>query len=180
VNKKQKEWLSELLKRHPDYEILKRSTIKLGRGDISLTLERTEWIYMGAVEVKYSGAYLPGLKWHYLNARLSRTGKLLSDLTYNSKVVSYPHCPLAPDWLTKSNLEEVKIQEGEQMNFPFHEAVLMVSQPPLLKGEFFTEPSGGVGANQNDRPVTNSRRPLQNLFQRELPFLKPKSPSSRY
>ena len=137
VNKKQKEWLSELLKRHPDYEILKRSTIKLGRGDISLTLERTEWIYMGAVEVKYSGAYLPGLKWHYLNARLSRTGKLLSDLTYNSKVVSYPHCPLAPDWLTKSNLEEVKIQEGEQMNFPFHEAVLMVSQPPLLKGSFY-------------------------------------------
>jgi hypothetical protein len=173
VNKKQKEWLSELLKRHPDYEILKRSTIKLGRGDISLTLERTEWIYMGAVEVKYSGAYLPGLKWHYFNARLSRTGKLLSDLTYNSKVVSYPHCPLAPDWLTKSNLEEVKIQEGEQMNFPFHEAVLMVSQPPLLKGSFYRAKRWHRRKSERS-PVTNCCR-TPKTFQRELPFLKPKA-----
>lgn len=172
MNKKQKEWLSELLKRHPDYNFLKRNTIQLGKGDILLTLERTEWIYMGAVEVKYSGAYIPGLKWHYLKAKLSRNGKLLSDLTYHCKVMSYPHCPLAPDSLTKSNLERTKIQEGEQMNLPFHEAVLVVNQPPLLKGSFYRA-KRWYRRKSEQSAITNYRH-TPKTFQRELPFIKPK------
>lgn len=172
MNKKQKEWLSELLKRHPDYQFLKRNTIKLGKGDISLTLERIEWIYMGAVEVKYSGAYIPGLKWHYLKAKLSRNGKLLSDLTYHCKVMSYPHCPLAPDSLTKSNLERTKIQEGEQMNLPFHEAVLVGNQPPLLKGSFYRA-KRWYKRKSEQSPITSYRH-TPKTFQRELPFIKPK------
>ncbi|MEQ9672394.1 hypothetical protein [Coleofasciculus sp. G2-EDA-02] len=69
MNKKQKEWLSEFFKRHPDYKLSKSAGItKLGAGDISMTLERTEWIYMEAVPTDYSGGYLPGFKYHYIKA----------------------------------------------------------------------------------------------------------------
>ncbi|MBE9127936.1 MULTISPECIES: hypothetical protein [unclassified Coleofasciculus] len=69
-----------------------------------MTLERTEWIYMNAVPTDSSGGYLPGFKYHYIKARLSKKGELLSDVTYNCKILSYPHCPLTPDAIDKYDL----------------------------------------------------------------------------
>lgn len=172
MNKKQKEWLSEFFKRHPDYEISKWGGItKLGSGNISLTLERTEWIYMEAVTIEYSGGYLPGFKWHYIKARLSKKGELLSDITYTCKITSYPHCPLVPDKIDEYDLERVKLKKGLQLNLPFHQAVLTANQPPLLKGSFYRA-KRRYRRKQGKEIATKYR--CRKSFQRELPFLKPK------
>jgi hypothetical protein len=172
MNKKQKEWLSELSKRHPDYKLSKLAGItKLGGGDISITLERTEWIYMEAVSTNYSGGYLPGFKYHYIKARLSKKGELLSDVTYNCKILSYPHCPLTPDAIDKYDLERFKIKGGSQLNFPFHQVVLTANHPPLLKGSFYRV-KRRYRRKKGQETVTKCR--LKKSFQRELPFLKPK------
>ena len=172
MNKKQKEWFSELSKRHPDYKLSKLAGItKLGAGDISITLERTEWIYMEAFSTDYSGEYLPGFKYHYIKARVSKKGELLSDVTYTCKILSYPHCPLTPNAIDKYELERLKIPEGSQLNLPFHHVVLTVNQPPLLKGSFY-----GVKRRYKQKKVqkTVTKCRFKKAFQRELPFLKPK------
>ncbi len=171
MNKMQKEWLSEFLKRHPDYQVSRwGGTIKLGEGSILLTLERAEWIYMEAITLEYSGEYLPGFMWHYIKARLSKKGELLADLTYSSKVMSYPHCPLIPDRVDKYELQRLKIKKGSQLNLPFHQVVLTVNQPPLLKGRFYRA-KRRYRRKQGQEAVTKRRLPK--FFQRELPFLKP-------
>lgn len=173
MNKEQKEWLSEFFQGHPDYQVSKPSGItKLGAGNISVTLERTEWIYIQPVSIDYLGGYLPGLKWHYIKVKLSKKGKLLSDITYTYKIAFYPHCPLVPDEINKYDLERVKVKEGEQLNLPFHQAILTVTQPPSLKSSFY----------RAKRPYRRKQEPANvkkncynfKYFQRELPFLKPK------
>ncbi|MCL1474883.1 hypothetical protein [Argonema antarcticum] len=173
MNKKQKEWLSEFFKRHPDYQVSKSIGItKLGRGDISITLERTEWIYMEPISIEYSGSYLPGFKWHYIKVRLSKKGELLSDLTYTCKIASYPHCPVTPNGISKYELERVKIKQGEQLNFPFHQAILTVNQPPSLKCSFYR--AKRRYRRKQEQETVKKYRCNSKFFQRELPFLKPK------
>lgn len=173
MNNKQKEWLSEFFKKHPGYQVSKPSGItKLGAGNISITLERTECIYMEPNYTKYSGGYLPGFKWHYIKVRLSKKGELLSDITYTCKIASYPHCPLAPDRIDQYELERVKIKQGEQLNFPFHQAILIVNQPPLLKGSFYR--AKRRYRRKQEQGNVKKCRCNSKSFQRELPFLKPK------
>lgn len=172
MNKMQKEWLSEFFKRHPDYQVSRwGGTTKLGGGSILLTLERAEWIYMETVTIKYSGEYLPGFMWHYIKARLSKKGELLADLTYSSKVMYYPHCPLIPDEIDKYELQRLKIKKGSQLTLPFHQVVLTVNQPPLLKAAFYRA-KRRYRRKQGKETVTKYR--CQKYFQRELPLLKPK------
>lgn len=172
MNKKQKEWLSEFFKRHPDYQISKSPGItKLGSSDISITLERTEWIYMEAVNTDYSEGYRPGFKYHYIKARLSKKGELISDVTYTCKILSYPHCSIVPDALDNYNLERLKIKKGAQLNFPFHQVLLIANQPLLLKGSFYRV-KRKYRRKQGHKIVAKCH--LKKYFQRELPFLKPK------
>ena len=178
MNKKQKEWLSEFFKRHPDYKLSKPIGItKLGAGDISITLERTEWIYIGAVPTDYSGGYLPGFKYHYIKTKLSKIGELLSDVTYNCKILSYPHCPLAPDVINKYDLERLKIKGDSQLNFPFTQVVLTVNQPPLLKGSFYRVKRRSR-RKKGQESVTKCR--LKKIFPTGTTFLETESSASRY
>ncbi|MFB2935582.1 hypothetical protein ACE1B6_09900 [Aerosakkonemataceae cyanobacterium BLCC-F154] len=170
MNKHQKEWLAQFFSRHPDYKVSQPSgIIRLAAGGISITFERTEWIYLEPTSAQYSGEYLPGFKWHYITARLSRKGELLSDITYSCKVASYPQCRLKPNELDKYELEKIKIKQGEQLNLPFHLVVLTTNQPPLLKGSFYRTKRRYRSRKGNARKCCTSKS-----FQRELPFLKPK------
>ena len=165
--------MSEFFKRHPGYQVSKSIGItKLGAGNISITLERTEWIYIEPISIEYSGSYLPGFKWHYIKVRLSKKGDLLSDLTYTCKIVSYPHCPLVSNEIDKYELERVKIKQGEQLNFPFHQAILTVNQPPSLKGSFYR--TKRRYRRKQEQGTMKKCRCNSKAFQRELPFLKPK------
>ncbi|OKH31126.1 hypothetical protein NIES2119_29515 [[Phormidium ambiguum] IAM M-71] len=122
------------------------------------------------MSAQYSGEYLPGFKWHYITARLSKKAELLSDITYSCKVASYPHCPLKAGELDQYELEKIKIKQGEQLNLPFHLVVLTVNRPPLLKGGFYRTKRryrSRKGGAKKPRYTSKS-------FQRELPFLKPK------
>lgn len=171
MNKYQKEWLAQFFSRHPDYKVSQLGgIIRLAAGGISITFERTEWIYLEPISAQYSGEYLPGFKWHYITARLSKKGELLSDITYTCKVASYPHCPLKPDELDKYELERNKIKQGEQLNLPFHLVVLAVNQPPLLKGSFYRTKQRYRSRKGNAKKC----RCTSKSFQRELSFLKPK------
>ncbi|WP_236739250.1 hypothetical protein [[Phormidium ambiguum] IAM M-71] len=171
MNKHQKEWLAQFFSRHPDYKVSQPSgIIRLAAGGISITFERTEWIYLEPISAQYSGEYLPGFKWHYITARLSKKAELLSDITYSCKVASYPHCPLKAGELDQYELEKIKIKQGEQLNLPFHLVVLTVNRPPLLKGGFYRTKRryrSRKGGAKKPRYTSKS-------FQRELPFLKPK------
>ncbi|MFB2877189.1 hypothetical protein [Floridanema aerugineum] len=77
MNKHQKKWVAQFFSRHPDYKISQPGgIIRLAAGGISITFERTEWIYLEPISAQYSGEYLPGFKWHYMTARLGLAEKV--------------------------------------------------------------------------------------------------------
>ncbi len=116
LNPRQRKWLNNFLKQHPEYQ-LREVWPGLG-GDVFLQLEGFERLPMPSLPELADAA--PGYRWHSLSVTIRKYGDARKSATHTHTTV-YPHC------LVNERLTPIKL-EG-QLSLPIPASVLAVDEP---------------------------------------------------
>ncbi len=164
LNPRQRKWLNNFLKQHPEYK-LREVWPGLG-GDALLRLDGLERLPMPSLPEFAHAA--PGYRWHTLSVTIRKYGDPRKTAAHTYTTV-YPHCNLS------ERLSPIKL-EG-QLSLPIPASVLAVDEPvnPVVvtwKPRQKLKPKQGV---QLSLPIVGLEAELFALRQSKRPHLPPVS-----